>query len=99
VALLLLLACIAGGCTKNTPVPPAPEASPTIQVQDFDAFIEDSYLQLLKRDPETVLELGLSPVLGTPTDQLTDISDEYIRETQALEVKSSTHLKGMTAQT
>jgi len=99
VVLVMLFACIAGGCTKNTPIPPAPEASPTIQVQelqvqDFDAFIEDSYLQLLRRDPETVLEMGLAPVLGTPTDQLTDISDEYIRETQALEEEILNTLQG-----
>lgn len=52
---------------------------------DFDAFIENSYRQLFIRDPETVLELGLAQVYQTPTDQLTDISDEYIRETQSLE--------------
>jgi uncharacterized protein (DUF885 family) len=52
---------------------------------DFDSFVEDSYRRLLRRDPETVLELALSQDFGTPTDQLTDISDEYIRQTQALE--------------
>ncbi len=52
---------------------------------DFDSFVEASYRQLLIRDPETVLVLGLSGVFGVPTDQLTDISDGYIRETQALE--------------
>jgi len=52
---------------------------------EFDAFVDTSYRRLLSRDPETVLELGLSQVYGTPTDQLTDISDEYIRQTQTLE--------------
>jgi uncharacterized protein (DUF885 family) len=52
---------------------------------EFDAFMEESYRRLLSRDPETVLELGLSQVYGTPTNLLTDISDETIRRTQALE--------------
>lgn len=52
---------------------------------DFDEFVETSYQRLLSRDPETVLELGLSQVYNVPTDQLTDISDGYIRQTQALE--------------
>jgi uncharacterized protein (DUF885 family) len=54
---------------------------------DFDAFVEESYRRLLSRDPETVLELGLSEVYNAPTDQLTDISDGYIRQTQTLESK------------
>jgi uncharacterized protein (DUF885 family) len=53
----------------------------------FDDFIELSYRRLLSRDPETVLELGLSKVYNTPTDQLTNISDEYIKLTQSLESK------------
>jgi uncharacterized protein (DUF885 family) len=52
---------------------------------DFDTFLEESYRRLLSRSPETVLVLGLSKEYGTPTDQLTDISDEYIHQTQALE--------------
>ena len=51
----------------------------------FDAFMEESYRRLLSRDPETLLELGLSQLYGTPTNLLTDISDETIRQTQALE--------------
>jgi uncharacterized protein (DUF885 family) len=52
---------------------------------EFDAFVEASYRRWLSRDPETVLELGLSQVYGVPTNLLTDISDEYIHQTQALE--------------
>ena len=61
-----------------------PSASPS--GLDFDTFVEASYLSLLKRDPETVLKLGLAHVYHVPTDQLTDISDEYIRQTQLLEL-------------
>jgi uncharacterized protein (DUF885 family) len=52
---------------------------------DFDGFVEASFERLLSRDPETVLELGLSKVYDLPTDQLTDISDSYIHQTQTLE--------------
>jgi uncharacterized protein (DUF885 family) len=61
------------------------ELSAGLDGLEFDAFVETSYRRLLSRDPETVLELGLSQVYGTPTDQLTDISDEYIHQTQTLE--------------
>ena len=80
---------------SHTPIPPQPTAtglplrtdiSADLIDLDFDTFIEKSYQRLLSRDPELVLELGLSQVYQTPTDQLTDISDEYIRQTQALEV-------------
>jgi len=75
-----------------TPVPPTivtqsslSELSAGLDGLDFDAFVEASYRRWLSRDPETVLTLGLSQIYDVPTDQLTDISDEYIRQTQALE--------------
>ena len=61
------------------------ELSTGLDGLEFDAFVETSYRRLLTRDPETVLELGLAQVYGTPTDQLTDISDAYIHQTQTLE--------------
>ena len=51
----------------------------------FDAFLEASHRALLRRDPELVTELGLSDFLDMGDDQLTDISDAYIRGTQRLE--------------
>jgi len=61
------------------------ELSAGLDGLDFNAFVETSYRQLLSRDPETVLILGLSQIYNVPTDQLTDISDEFIRQTQTLE--------------
>ena len=61
------------------------ELSLGLEGLEFDAFVEASYRRLLSRNPETVLVLGLSKEYGTPTDQLTDISDDYIRQTQSLE--------------
>lgn len=79
---------------SHTPIPVLPTAtvqslrtalSTGLVDLNFDAFIEQSYQRLLSRDPELVLELGLSRVYHTPSNQLTDISDAYIRQTQALE--------------
>ena len=71
------------GATVTQPSPVALSAG--LDGLEFDSFVDTSYRRLLSRDPETVLELGLSQVYGTPTDQLTDISDAYIRQTQTLE--------------
>ncbi len=51
----------------------------------FDDFLEDSYHRLMLRDPEYITELGLADAFGIRNDQLTDISDKYLRETQQLE--------------
>jgi uncharacterized protein (DUF885 family) len=73
--------------------PSLTESVPDPEGLDFDNFLEASFRSLLMRDPETVLELGLSQVYKTPTDQLTNISDEYVRETQALEVNILNQLR------
>jgi uncharacterized protein (DUF885 family) len=62
-----------------------PEPSPTTTSLTIDEFFEDSFRQLLTRDPELVTDIGLADVYGTGNDKLTDISDSYVRETQALE--------------
>ena len=72
------------------PVATLPQSSPGelssgLDGLEFDGFVDEAYRRLLSRDPETVLELGLAQAFGTPTDQLTDISDAYIRQTQTLE--------------
>ncbi len=57
----------------------------------FDDFLQESYLQVMRRDPELITELGLDAAFGMPGDQLTDISDAYQRETYALlaEIKAT----------
>lgn len=50
----------------------------------IDEFFENSYRQLLLRDPETVLILGLEQAYGVSQPRLTDISDAYQKETYAL---------------
>jgi uncharacterized protein (DUF885 family) len=58
----------------------------------FDEFLEESYHQLMVRDPETITELGLDAAFGMPGDQLTNISDTHEHETYALIVEIQTQL-------
>lgn len=62
-----------------------PDLTAGLENLDFDSFVEESYRRLLLRDPETITELGLMQALGVRNNQLTNISDDYIRETQALD--------------
>jgi uncharacterized protein (DUF885 family) len=78
---ILLGACGMEGNTTATSLPTSP------------MIFEVSFQSLMRRDPETTLELGLSQVYNTPTDQLTNISDEYIRQTQTLESDILTQLR------
>lgn len=66
-----------------TPLPP-PTELPT-PGPDLATFFEDSFKQLLLRDPEGVIELGLAETLRLQGAHLTDISAAYVQETQALE--------------
>ena len=68
---------------------PTKEASPKSDIvisEDlpFDAFLEESWYEVMLRDPELLTELGLSEAFGVGNDQLTDISDAYKRETYDL---------------
>jgi uncharacterized protein (DUF885 family) len=51
----------------------------------IDDFFDQAYRRWLVRDPETLTSLGLADFYGTGDGNLTDISDEFIRQTQALE--------------
>ena len=51
----------------------------------LEQFFEQSFSQLVRRYPETITEEGLDQVFGTGNDQLNNLSDSYVRETQALE--------------
>src|SRR5512135_269492 len=92
----LLKAC--GGVTGQVPgsgTPPSAHLSATatppgpldgLAGLDIDAFFEQAYRRWLVRDPENLTVLGLADSFGVGDANLTDISDAYLRETQALEV-------------
>lgn len=53
---------------------------------DIDTFFQEAYRRWVIRDPETLTTLGLADVYGIGDSGLTDISDEFVRETQTLEI-------------
>ncbi len=75
-----------------TPPEPASTLSPVARIVaqleglPLDEFFEESSTQLLLRSPEAVTDLGFADELGMRNDQLDDLSDAYIRETQELQV-------------
>jgi uncharacterized protein (DUF885 family) len=97
VSFILVMMLGLTGCGKSappletTPVPASPED--LFEGLDFDAFVDQSYKMLAGRDPENAIALGISDYVGTPKDRLTDISDAYIHETQALETSVYDTLK------
>ncbi len=65
----------------ETPVPL------TTGLENFDivSFLDESVKRLFLRDPETVTINGMATLLGVRNDQLTNVSDSYVRETQRLQ--------------
>lgn len=65
--------------------PPVDEVAASLENLPIDEFFDTSFRQLLRRDPQELTALGLSESLGLRNDQLTNLSDAYIRDTQKLE--------------
>jgi uncharacterized protein (DUF885 family)/Tol biopolymer transport system component len=51
----------------------------------LDEFLDESFRLLMLRDPEWVTQEGLAEAFGTNNERLTDLSDDYVRQTQALQ--------------
>ena len=98
IAKTILVLILVVGCGRANPTarpgvtptplatqPAVPDIAADLQGLDIDEFLEASYHRLLLRDPELLTELGLADAFGVGNDQLTDISDGYVRETQQLE--------------
>ncbi|MBN1536830.1 MAG: DUF885 domain-containing protein [Anaerolineales bacterium] len=99
--IIIIMALVLGGCSSKPEPVSATPSSPTstvetattkTEIQDIDSFFNQTYFTLWGRDPETVTILGLASVFSQNNDQLTDISDEYIRETQSLEKETLAQL-------
>ena len=74
------------------PLPPTtPDSRSGLEIADsleglpLEEFFEESYKQLLLRNPEMITTLGLSERYGMRNERLDDLSISFIRETQALE--------------
>jgi len=78
-------------------VPPTATPAPTatqfpisgivaqLQGLPIDQFFDESYKQLLLRNPEGLTYAGVSEQFGLHNDQLNNMSDAYVRDTQKLE--------------
>ena len=81
--------------TSSPAVPPSPEAVSSqssvavivagLDGMTIDDFFEESYKQLLLRNPEYLTSLGLTRSFGLRNDRLNDLSADYLRETRELE--------------
>jgi uncharacterized protein (DUF885 family) len=74
----------------RVPHTPTPESAVAAIVGELrglrlEDFFEESYQRLLLRNPEYLTALGAAGSFGLRNDQLNDLSDAYIRETQELE--------------
>jgi uncharacterized protein (DUF885 family) len=85
------LAPLLNACTPQTTPTAFPTSLPTealftgLEGLDIDAFFQEAYRRWLVRDPETLTTLGLADFYGIGDADLTDISDAFVRQTQALE--------------
>ena len=83
----------------NTPTNPPEETIETLPPESsidqviagleglpIDEFFDESYKQILLREPEVLTYAHLSQEFGLRDDQLNDLSDAYLRQTQQLEV-------------
>ena len=66
-------------------LPTRSEISATLSELSFDAFIERSFEELLRRSPETVTRLGLSERFGVDNQHLNNVSLDFRAETAAIQ--------------
>jgi uncharacterized protein (DUF885 family) len=86
-ARLLVLALVAchGGDPARPPLPSPDEVRAQLGGLPFDDFLERSFELLLQRSPMRVVELGLEDTIDVGDAFLDDLSDGFVRETQAVE--------------
>jgi uncharacterized protein (DUF885 family) len=72
--------------TTTDPTPPTgSEAIDRLSRLPFDEFVDESYRLLLIRRPQLLTSLGVAGDFGLRNDQLDDLSEEFLLETQSLE--------------
>ncbi len=69
------------------PTSTAGQANPVSGLEglEIETFFREAYRRWMARDPENLTTLGLADLWGVGDDKLTNVSDDYIRETQSLE--------------
>ncbi len=96
-AALVLSACGAASPPEAVQLPtrepaatgaePAADALAQLEGLQFEDFLEASHSILVMRRPESLTHAGVAALYAMGNDQLNDLSDEYLRETQELEVE------------
>jgi uncharacterized protein (DUF885 family) len=79
-----------GGGTKNAALPPPVNATPAedlafaLEGLALDDFFDESFKALMLRDPEWVISLALTDVIPIQRVDLTNISDDFVRDTNEM---------------
>ena len=90
---VLLIACLLTSCgdgSQSEPQVPPVDTDPAADLAlaleglSIDDFYEESYKALMLRDPESVISLALTDRFPIQGVQLTDISDDFVRDTYAM---------------
>ncbi len=86
--LLSLSLCWGLACQADTePLdgPPVAEILESLHGLGAEEFFAESFKQILLRSPESITEMGLAETYGLGNDQLDNLSDTYLRDSEQLE--------------
>jgi uncharacterized protein (DUF885 family) len=72
---------------EQVPQPSYEEVIQSLEGLPIEDFFNASYIHLLYRDPEYLTESGIGEFLGFRNDRLNNLTDEYVRETQAIQTE------------
>ena len=79
-------ASIEDGTESEPDLNPA-ELAASLEGLPIDEFFYESFRLLMLRDPEAITNEGIEELLDAPSGQLNNLSDDYIRDTQTLEIE------------
>src|SRR5688572_5273005 len=91
---LLAVFILSSGVLFSTSAQEPDTVETQLEGLEFDAFLEESFMVLLRRDPELVLQLALNETIGLEEISLNNVSDAYIQETYAIYGVILEHLRG-----
>ena len=90
ISLITFLLASCGGSAETEAPPPPANTSPAddlalaLEGLALDSFFEESFKALMLRDPEWVISLALTNVFPIQGVELTNISDNFVRNNYAM---------------